>query len=132
MATASRITLFEREVRERLSRSALDLAFAHAEVMSEGQREKRGGRDTWLGSTMLTIDLPSLAPLLRDACDAGTARRMAALLGADPGLGARVHQIAIAETEKRCGARPRKVETQIQIRAQGARVFLDVDVEGTF
>ena len=38
MARATRIALFEREVRVRLSRAALDLLFARAEVISEGQR----------------------------------------------------------------------------------------------
>ena len=77
MARATRIALFEREVRERLSRAALELVLGRAEVISEGQRGVRNGRDAYFGSTMLTIDLPSLDLLLRDACDAGTARRSA-------------------------------------------------------
>jgi len=80
MARATRIALFEREVRERLSRAALELVLGRAEVISEGQRGVRNGRDAYFGSTMLTIDLPSLDLLLRDACDAGTARRLAELL----------------------------------------------------
>jgi hypothetical protein len=67
MARATRIALFEREVRERLSRAALELVLARAEVISEGQRSVRGGRDAYFGSTMLTIDLPALELLLRDA-----------------------------------------------------------------
>src|SRR5207237_442114 len=84
MARAVRIALFQREIRVRLSPAALDLLFARADVISEGQRAVRGGRDSYFGSTMLTLDLPSLAPLLSDACDAGTARRLAALLEGDP------------------------------------------------
>ena len=76
MARATRIALFEREVRERLSPAALELVLGRAEVISEGQRGLRNGRDAYFGSTMLTIDLPSLDLLLRDACDAGTARRL--------------------------------------------------------
>jgi hypothetical protein len=60
MARATRIALFEREVRERLSRAALELVLARAEVISEGQRSVRGERDAYFGSTMLTIDLPAL------------------------------------------------------------------------
>src|SRR3954447_20743715 len=71
MARVTRIALFEREVRERLSVSALDLLMSRAEVISEGQRSARGGRDAYFGSTMLTFDLPALAVVLRDACDAG-------------------------------------------------------------
>ncbi len=80
MARATRIALFEREVRERLSRAALELVLGRAEIISEGQRGVRGGRDAYFGSTMLTINLGSLELLLRDACDAGTARRLADLL----------------------------------------------------
>ncbi len=132
MARATRIALFEREVRERLSRAALDLIFARAELISEGQRSERGGRDSYFGSTMLTIDLPALAAVVRDSCDAGTARRLAALLEADAGVIRRVEELAAEEAARVGGAKPRQVGTHITIRAQGARVFIDVDVEGTF
>jgi hypothetical protein len=132
MARATRIALFEREVRERLSRAALDLLFARADLISEGQRTSRGGRDAYFGSTMLTIDLPDLAMLLRDACDAGTARRLAALLESDEAVAQRVQELAARETARVSGATPRDVGTHIAIRAQGAKVFIDVDVEAAF
>jgi len=132
MARATRITLFEREVRERLSRAALDLLFARADLISEGQRAVRGGRDAYFGSTMLTIDLPDLAMLLRDACDAGTARRLAALLESDEAVARRVQELAARETARVAGTPPREVSTHVAIRAQGAKVFIDVDVEAAF
>src|SRR5215471_248672 len=132
MARATRIALFEREVRERLSRAALDLLFARADLISEGQRSSRGGRDAYFGSTMLTIDLPDLAMLLRDACDAGTARRLAALLESDESVTRRVQELAGRETTRVAGAPPTHVSTHVAIRAQGAKVFIDVDVEATF
>jgi hypothetical protein len=132
MARATRIALFEREVRERLSLAALDLLFARAEVISEGQRAVRGGRDAYFGSTMLTFDLPALAVLLRDACDAGTARRLAELLEADAGVARRVEELAAGAAARAAGAAPRAVSTHVAIRAQGAKVFIDVDVEATF
>jgi hypothetical protein len=132
MARATRIGLFEREVRERPARAALDLLFARAEVMSEGQRTQRGGRDAYFGSTMLTFDLPALSVLLRDACDAGTAQRLAALLEADPSVGKRVQELAKREAARVSGAVPLTVSTHVAIRAQGAKVFIDVDVEAAF
>src|SRR3954466_15226386 len=80
MARATRIALFEREVRERLSRAALELVLGRAEVISEGQRGARKGRAPSSGSRMLPIDLPSLDLLLRAPCAAGPARRLAELL----------------------------------------------------
>lgn len=132
MARAVRIALFQREIRVRLSLAALDLLFARADVISEGQRAMRSGRDSYFGSTMLTLDLPSLAPLLSDACDAGTARRLAALLENDADVAKRVQQLAERETERVAGAVPRQVGTHVTIRSQGAKVFVDVDVEAVF
>jgi hypothetical protein len=42
---------------ERISRGA-GAGAGRAEVISEGQRGVRNGRDAYFGSTMLTIDLP--------------------------------------------------------------------------
>jgi hypothetical protein len=132
MARATRIALFEREIRERLSRAALDLLFARAEVISEGQRAVRAGRESYFGSTMLTLDLPALAVLLRDACDAGTARRLAALLEGDAGVAKRIQELTARETARVAGAVPEEVRTHVTIRSQGAKVFIDVDVEASF
>ena len=132
MARAVRIALFQREIRVRLSPAALDLLFARADVISEGQRAMRGGRDSYFGSTMLTLDLPSLAPLLSDACDAGTARRLAGLLEGDAEVGRRIQELAERETARVAGAVPGQVGTHVAIRSQGAKVFVDVDVEAVF
>jgi hypothetical protein len=132
MARATRIGLFEREVRERPARAALDLLFARAEIISEGARSQRGGRDAYFGSTMLTFDLPALSVVIRDACDAATAVRLAALLEADASVGKRVQELAKREAARVCGATPREVIAHVAIRAQGAKIFIDVDVEGSF
>ena len=132
MARATRIALFEREVRERLSRAALELVLGRAEVMSEGQRGLRNGRDAYFGSTMMTIDLPSLDLLLRDACDAGTARRLAELLESDAEAGTRIEALAETEAARVAGAAPKSVSTHVTIRLQAAKVFIDIDVEAVF
>jgi hypothetical protein len=129
MARATRITLFEREVRERLSRAALDIVFARAELLSEGQRSVRGGKEGYFGSTMLTIDLGLLADVLRDACDAGTAHRLVALMECDTTLPRRIRDIADREATRVAAAKLKDLRTHVTIRAQGAKVFIDVDVE---
>ena len=138
MARATRIALFEREVRERLSRAALELVLGRAEVMSEGQRGVRNGRDAYFGSTMLTIDLPSLDLLLRDACDAGTARRLAELLESDAEAGTRIEALAETEAARVAGAAPKSVSTHVTHPIAGGEglhrhrrrggVFLGADV----
>jgi len=131
LARVQRIALFEREVRERPSRAALDLVFERAEVMSEGQRSTRAGQPVYFGSTMLTIDLEALAPQLRESCDAGTARRLATLLASDAAVAARVKAVASQEAARIAGGRLKAIATEVKVRAKGARVFIDVDVEGT-
>jgi DNA primase len=81
---------------------------------------------------MLTFDLPELSVLLRDACDAATAVRLAALLEDDASVGKRVQELAKREAARVSGATPREVSTHVAIRAQGAKVFIDVDVEASF
>ena len=130
MARATRISLFEREVRERLSRAALDVVFARAELLSEGQRTARGGREAYFGSTMLTLDLEALRDVLRDACDAGTAHHLVTLMEADPAIPRRIREIAEREARRIAAARLKDIRTQVSLRAQGAKVFVDVDVEG--
>ena len=76
--------------------------------------------------------LPALAALLSDACDAGTARRLAALLEGDADVARRVQELAARETARVAGAVPRQVGTHVSIRSQGAKVFIDVDVEAAF
>src|SRR5688572_18211958 len=131
LARVQRIALFEREVRERLSRAALDLVFERAEVMSEGQKSTRAGQPVYFGSTMLTIDLEALGPVLREVCDAGTARRLGKLLAGDSAVAARVKTIAAREAARIAGARLHGLAAEMKVNAKGARVFIDVDVEGT-
>jgi hypothetical protein len=101
-------------------------------VISEGQRGARGGRDAYFGSTMLTIDLPSLDLLLRDACDAGTAHRLAELLESDAAAAERIEALAAIEAARVAGAAPKSVSTHVTIRSQAAKVFIDIDVEAVF
>jgi hypothetical protein len=129
MARASRLTLFEREVRERLSRAAMDVVFARAESISEGQCQSRGGREAYFGSTMLTIDLPALGDVLRDAGDVGTPQRLVPLMELDHEVGVRIREIAAREATRIAVARLKDLKTHVSIRAQEQRIFIDVDVE---
>ena len=129
MAQVRRIGLIEREIRETLSQAALDALLAHAEVISEGETRPDVGRTVFLGSTMLTCDLGATAEILREPAEDGTARRLASLLANEKTLGSRIENIVRREVERITGFQPKKVRSEARIRTQGARVFLDVDVE---
>jgi hypothetical protein len=129
MAQVRRISLIEREVRETLSRAALDAVFAHADVISEGESHSEAGKTIFLGSTMLTCDLAATSEILREPPDDGTARRLAALLAGEKTLERRIEAVVRREVERITGRAPKKVRGETRIRVQGTRVFLDVDVE---
>lgn len=126
MARASRVTLFEREIRERLSRAALEILFDGAELLSEGQVQDR----RYFGSTMITIDLARHADFLREPCDAVTARNTAALLEKDARAIGRIRRIAEGEARRLASSALLRIAIELAFRWQGTRVCVDVDVEG--
>lgn len=129
MARAAQIAIFEREVRERLSKAAIEVFLARAEVISEGQRLTRGGKQLFEGSTMLTLDLSRSAGLFREAGDSGTARRLGAMLARDTWARNRVRQIATKEAERLSHTKVHEVSTEMRVSTKGVKVLIDVDVE---
>jgi len=143
MARASRVTLFEREVRERLSEAAIELLLGQARVLSEGECARFAGaiapgpggatvgkRTAFFGSTMLTVDLAAIAPAVREPCDPESARKVAALLAADARVARRARAIAEREAARIAGGRVRPSSSEMRVRAQGTTLYLDVDLEG--
>jgi hypothetical protein len=130
MVRALRVTLFEREVRERLSAAAVDILLDRAKVLSEGRRAASSTSGAFFGSTMLTIDLTSCADVVRERCDAPQARRLAAFMAEDPRVLKRAQRTAEREAERLAGARIRTRAADVRVRAQGVLLCIDVDVEG--
>src|SRR5437588_357320 len=84
MARATRVALFEREVRERLSAAAVELLFSRAQVLAEGRRaDGPTAGDAFFGSIMFTVDLTELAGGVREPCDELAAERVAAMMSED-------------------------------------------------
>jgi hypothetical protein len=127
MARARRVTLFEREIRERLSEAAVELLLGGARVLSEGEVAP-GGR--FYGSTMLTLDLGAVSAAFRERCDAAAARRVASMMAADARVARRVRAVAEREAATVAGARVKLAASDLRVRAQGALVHIDVDLEG--
>jgi hypothetical protein len=131
MARALKVTLFEREVREKLSASAVEILFQRARVLSEGRRsDSPSAGDAFFGSTMLTIDLSELGDLVRDPADAATAARLAQLIADDSRVQKKVRQIAASEADRLAGAPCNAKAVEVRVRAEGHIVYLDIDVEG--
>lgn len=128
MAKADRVGLFFREVRERLSESAVEILLGEAQVLSEGQRAD-GARPDLFGTVMLTVDLARVQDKLRDPCDAATASRVAALMASDPRVRRRVERVARAEARRLAGGRLGAVDVDVSVRARGTKVFIDADLQ---
>jgi hypothetical protein len=127
MAAVCRVSLFEREIRVRLSSPAVEILFELAAVMSEG--EVVG--DAYSGSTMITMDLARAAVAVTEACDAAVARRIGELVAGDERVAARARRIALGEAEQRAQGRLRVPQIDLRVRAAGSFLHLDLDVEGT-
>jgi hypothetical protein len=125
LVTARRVALFDRKTTVGLSQPALELLFEGAEVLAEGER--RGG--SYLGSTMITLDLERLAPLMRERCDLLSAREIAQLIIHDSRVRTRARELTLADAHERAGVHAQKAQLELRARAVGARVYLDIDVE---
>ena len=126
MARATRVSLFDREVRVRLAPVAVDVLLAEPRLLSEGQLE----HDRYVGSTMLSIDLARTADRIAEPPDAATARRVAELFPDDERARALAKKIALREAARAAGAAPLEApQVDLRVRAAGAVVHLDLDVE---
>jgi hypothetical protein len=126
MARAAQVGLFFREVRERLSESAVDILIGSAQVLSEGQHAE--GRD-FFGTVMLTVDLARVRDKVREPCDSATAQRVAALMATDPRVRRRVQQVARGEAQRLAGGKLAAVDVDVTARASGTKVYVDADFQ---
>ena len=126
MARATRVSLFDREVRVRLAPVAIDVLLETPRMISEGELE----HDRYIGSTMLSIDLSRAAERISDPPDAATARRVAELFPDDERARARAKKIALREAARAAGAAPLEPpQVDLRVRSAGAVVHVDLDVE---
>lgn len=125
MAVVRQVSLFAREVIERLSATGTELLLADLSRLSEGQQV--GGR--YFGSTMLTLDLRRLEGRMRDSGDVGTALRLARLwANSEPVIG-RLRALALAEAQRIAGQPLLASGIDVRVRAEGSWLFVDIDLE---
>jgi hypothetical protein len=124
MASARRVSLFEREVRVRLAPAGLDVLFDEARVISEGQLD--GPR--WYGSTMMTIDLARVSARVSDDCDQGCARRVAELAAGEERVRERTRRLALHHAVRDAGPLEGPA-IDLRVHREGRVVHLDLDVE---
>jgi hypothetical protein len=81
-AKVDRIGLIHREIRESLSPGAIDLLFAHGELVIEGSEAValESGTGRVYATVMMTIELTRCAQRVREPVDTATAERLAELM----------------------------------------------------
>ena len=127
MATAHRLSVFQRKVEVGLSPTALEMVFEHVRVVSEGGLDG----ERYAGSTMIIVDLAAFAGRLSDDPDAATARRFADLAPDDARVRARARRIAFEEARRLAGGVLIQPEIDLEVRARGPVVQFALNVEAT-
>ncbi len=128
---AEAIPLFHREIRERLSPTALALLLARAEIYVEGGTATgRSAKGAFMGSAMLTLDLSTTEGRLRPPHDTRMAERLAAALADDPGARMALVARALEATRERLSVPCGLEAGEPKIRVDGARVHVDLELEG--
>jgi len=127
MRSARRVSLFQREIRVRLSSAAIDILYDLAAVLSEGQVDD----GEYFGSTMVTFDLSRAAHLVSDDCGEATARRAAELIAADERVLDRARALGAREAARLAGVPLRPPQIDLHVRRTGQHLHLDLDIEAT-
>jgi len=125
MATARRVSLFERQVTVRLSAAGVDVLMGAGTILSEGSF----AGDRFAGSTMITVDLARTRAMVSDPPDAATARRVAALVPVDDRARDRARGIALGEARRAAGCALAGPKVDLRARAVGHQLHLDLDLE---
>lgn len=125
MRRTRRVSLFERELRIRLSIAAIEILFDMAAVLSEGQLDG----DSYQGSTMITIDLPRASVHVSEACDIATAQSVEVLLAGDARVHERARRLGLAAARQRAGCDFAHAQVDVSVHRNGRHLHLDVDIE---
>jgi hypothetical protein len=114
-----------------LSRALEEELFRCAEVLSEGSRRTTAGqRDSYFGSTMISIDLDRLRPLFRGGLDGLARKRLARAIDGSVRVRLRAMRLARAEAVRRVQDRSLgTVQVETRVRLTESHLHIDVDLE---
>lgn len=132
LSRVRRVSLIRREVREYLSPSALEVLFAHADVVVEGSKDldERAPLGAVFASIMVTIDLQRCRELLREPVDEATAARVAELLHDTRDVRARIADLAREGLARVAGVAADDLQIHsldLETRPEGASILIDSD-----
>ena len=130
-AKVERIRLIRREIKETLGPGAIDLLFAHGELVVEGSEAiaADSGTGRVYATLMLTIDLARCAEQVREPADAATAERLVELLRDADAVRAKLAELARPRLAELAGLAPAAIELSIEpsLRSEHVMVLIDGD-----
>lgn len=133
LVRASRAPALVRHTSVCITRALEEELFRCAEVLSEGSRRAVGGqRDSYFGSTMISVDLERLRPLFRGGLDERTRQLLADAVDGSVRVRLRAMRLARAEAARRVQDRTLGtafVETRVRLTQR--QLHIDVDLEVT-
>lgn len=128
-ARVERIRLIHREIRESLSPGAIDLLFAHGELVVEGSPAvaAESGSGRIYATVMLTIELARCAERVREPVDAATAERLAELMRVSPSVQVKLAELARPHLARLASAPPDTLELAVEPTVRSDRMQLLID-----
>ncbi len=128
-APVRRIAPLRRLRREGLAPGVAEALLGCAGVLSEGEIRESGQEASYLGSTMITVDLARAAQRLRiDPGRDGSA--LADRVARNAEIRLLALRLARLEAERRAGDRlPGTMRAELQARAVGGALHIDVEIE---
>lgn len=128
-AKVDRIRLIHREIRESLSPGAIDLLFAHGELVVEGSPAVAADSGTGrvYATVMMTIELERCAERMREPADAATAERLAELMREHESVRVKLAELARPHLARLAGLAEDALELVIEPSVRSDRMLLLID-----
>lgn len=125
------IRLIRREIRETLSPGAIELLFAHSELVVEGSAAVacEAGTLRVYATIMLSVDLSRCSARVREPVDAATTLRLVELMRDCASVRLRLTELARPHLAKLAGLPADSIELELEpaIRCEGMLLLVDGD-----
>lgn len=128
-AKVDRIALIHREIHESLSPGAIELLFAHGELVVEGSEAVAVERGSGLvyATIMMTIDLTRCASRVREPVDIATVDRLVELMHDHGSVRSKLIALARPDLARLARCTPDEVDLSVDITVRGEAMALLVD-----
>lgn len=131
MVSTRKVSLFRREIKERISPPAFEILIGAADVIAEGSFDT-SETDTplFLGSILIKVDLSACDSFIRDPLDAAAAKRLTQMILSDPIAREVLAELALREAERSAGCALFELQTEMDASHHGNELRISIELEG--